>query len=61
VEADLRVELNSLRADVYGGCALLEARLNALIPASAELGPSALQMVLGSLRIVDVLQRRVTE
>jgi hypothetical protein len=61
VEQNRRIELNNLRSDVYGGCALIEARLNALLPATVEMGPRAHQLVLGSLRVVDTLQRRVSK
>jgi hypothetical protein len=61
VEQNLRIELNNLRSDVYGGCALLEARLNDLAPAAHHLSPRAHQTVTGSLRIVHALQRRVSQ
>lgn len=59
-EANLRMELNVLRAEVEADCDEVINRLDRLVPAAVEIGPAALQLLIGATRKVESMRLRVT-
>lgn len=60
-EQNLRVELAELRRDVAFATDAIAARLDRLVPAAIEIGPEALQLVVGARRLTAGLRLRVGE
>jgi hypothetical protein len=58
-EQDLRNELRVLKSEVCEDCDAVLNRLDRLIPAVVEIGPPALQLLVGATRTVEQMRARL--